>query len=159
MIGDDTSVISASLYETYRGYLTEDKDNSDGKSAIRQSLKDVRKSNKKEANEGWSLQQHMGHQNINGHDQRQHPSDVSQSSDKTELESWIKSKGQALLSSDPGRSRSRNNDATDYKNITAISKASKHPYRVLCISQSASPREFLALTNVGWERRSNRGEQ
>ncbi|KAL7524929.1 hypothetical protein ACHAXR_003414 [Thalassiosira sp. AJA248-18] len=131
--------IRASFYETYRGTLTEEDqdDYLDEQSAIRRSLKDG-----SQGGEGGgrssSLRQHIAQGNgnaNNGHhhqQQRRPSSEMSQNSNKTELENWIERKG---------KSQSKPHE-DDYDNVTTISNASKNPYCVLGISQSASPKEI-----------------
>mmetsp|Transcript_43785 Transcript_43785/g.93093 ORF Transcript_43785/g.93093 Transcript_43785/m.93093 type:complete len:663 (-) Transcript_43785:70-2058(-) len=108
---DDVSVMSASLGETYKGYMAGDDEDLAEQTAIRRSIKDAEKTRRK---------------NVLKERSRSAPPPASQ---KTDLESWM------------DRSRDDSMD-TDYDNVTTISKASKNPYRVLGISQSASPREI-----------------
>jgi len=109
---DDASVISASLAETYKGYMAEDEDHG-------AEQKDKRKS-----------KNNKYYQSSNGTSSRRRNS----TSDKSELESFMERKNR--------KEELKEKPVDDYDNVTTISKASKNPYGVLGISQSASPREL-----------------
>ncbi|KAL3797252.1 hypothetical protein HJC23_004544 [Cyclotella cryptica] len=125
---DDASVMAASLNETYKEYLVED-DNEfmDEQSAIRRSLKDMKRPRKKQ------------NRNDSRHHQRQcqsEPEEVPYSGKKSKLESHLDEK--ARHQSQPLSRRWED----DFENVTTISKASVNPYRVLGITQGASPRDI-----------------
>lgn len=114
---DDASVVTASLFET-KGYMSEDQDEAD-------------EHRRTSTGQGPSLQQHVGH-GSGKRGQHPHRSDRSDTSDATELEWWLEKKG---------RRRADEDAATHWDAVTTVSKASANPYRVLGISQNASPRE------------------
>lgn len=126
---DDASLMGASLSETYKGYLVDEEDGEyelDAQSAIRRSLKDTKRSRKRNKGSGFNRRSNAQYQS------------EPEGSQRTQLESYIDVKGRSQ--SQP-RSSSRWDDY-DVDNVTTISKASKNPYSVLGISHSASPREI-----------------
>lgn len=137
---DDASTISASLAETYKGYITnndKDEDYLDEQSAIRRSLKEMKQPSgygtrhqqqQQSGRQPRSLDQHVVPNKTNSRGEN-----ATQASERTELENWIEG----------GKGRGKKKEAgNEFDNVTTISKASKNPYRVLGISQSASPREI-----------------
>jgi hypothetical protein len=121
---DDASVMGASLSETYQGYLVENDDEyMDEQSAIRRSLKDVSKSRKKPYAREKSQRQYQSE-----------PEDVTSSIKRSKLETHIEEKSRSK-----SQPRSRRED--DFDNVTTLSKASINPYRVLGLTQGATPRE------------------
>lgn len=126
---DDASVMGASLSETYKGSLMENDDEfMDEQSAIRRSLKDSRKSRRK-SSAGRSPKSQRQYQS--------EPEDVSHSVKKSKLETLIEEKPRP-------QSQPRSRHEEDFDNVTTISKASINPYRVLGLSQGATPREVYA---------------
>jgi len=143
---DDASTLSASLFDTYQVHLTDDpEDFLDEQSVIRRSLKDNIKTTKKMARSGRPPKTESVLQN-EGNKRRQ-SSNNSQVSGKTELESWIEHKdpGRSATGKSPGRGGDQDTTfGRSFDNVTTISKASKNPYKVLGISQSASPKEIYS---------------
>ena len=125
---DDASVMGASLCETYQGYLVDDEDDDeylDEQSAIRRSLKDTRRSRKKPMNDRQKSERQY----------ESEPEPTLSSIKKSKLETYMEEENKRSQS----QPRSRRDEAFD--NVTTISKASLNPYRVLGLSQGASPRE------------------
>ena len=122
---DDASVMGASLSETYRGTLEDDGEYLDEQSAIRRSLKDARKSGGKV--NGDRSQKHLNLQS--------EPEIASSELKKSKLETHLEEKHSSQSKSRKSRTEE------DFDNVTTISKASINPYRVLGLSQSATPRE------------------
>jgi curved DNA-binding protein CbpA len=119
---DDASVMAASLSETYQGYLKEAADEyMDEQSAIRRSLKDMKRPRRKTDEHQKQYQSE--------------PEEISSSVKKSKLETLIEEKGQSQ-----SQPRSRRNE-DEFENVTTISKASLNPYRVLGLRKGASPRE------------------
>ena len=122
---DDASVMGASLSETYRGTLEDDGEYLDEQSAIRRSLKDARKSTKKLKGDRSQKQLKV----------KSEPEIASSELKKSKLETHLEEKRRP-----PSRSR-KSRGEEDFDNVTTISKASINPYRVLGLSQTATPRE------------------
>ncbi len=114
---DDPHALGLSLSETM-GHSYEEKDEYrevlDEQSAIRRSLKDHSQSIRREKNSA-----------------RRPSSSRNPNSQRTQLESFI----------DGHKKTSSPNDDDSVDNVTTISKASINPYRLLNVSQSASPRD------------------
>lgn len=125
---DDASVMAASLNETYQEYLVEeDNEFFDEQSAIRRSLKDMKRPQKKH-NRNNSLQHQRQSQSV--------PEEVASSVKNSKLESHLEEKRQDQSQPRSGRSED------DFDNVTTISKASVNPYRVLGLTQGASHRDI-----------------
>ena len=127
---DDTSTISASLAETYEGYITnndKDEDFLDEQSAIRRSLKEMKQPSgqQQSGRQPKSLDQH-----VVPYRKESRGENSTQASERTDLENWIEG----------GKGRGKKTNES-FDNVTTVSNASKNPYRVLGISRSASPRE------------------
>jgi curved DNA-binding protein CbpA len=115
--------MGASLSETYQGYLVEDKDEyMDEQSASRRSLKDTQKRRKKQ------------NDNRSENQQTKYQSEPESFVKKSRLETHIEEKPRS-------KSQPRSRCDEDFDNVTTISKASINPYRVLGLSQGATPRE------------------
>jgi len=135
---DDTSTISASLAETYEGYITnndKDEDYLDEQSAIRRSLKEMKQpsghGNRHQQQQQSSRQPRSLDQHVVPYKTNSRGENATQAS---ELENWIEG--------GKGRGKKMEDANEPFDNVTTISNASKNPYRVLGISQSASPREI-----------------
>jgi len=138
---DDSSVMAASLSETYQGYLgdPDDDEGSDTKADGR-SRRKSRKSHGQRTRKG---------RNSSDKDYQSEPEPESVSSRKSKLEAFIE--GETRSHSQPPRStrsgirkgKNRKSEPDeDFDNVTTISKASINPYHLLGISTSAGAMEI-----------------
>ncbi len=138
---DDSSVMAASLSETYQGYLGDPDDDEDSDMKTNGTSRNIsRKKN--------GQRSRKGRKGSDRHYQSE-PEPESVSLRKSNLEAFIedepRSRSQPRSSRSGisrGKSRHRPEPDDDFDNVTTISKASINPYHLLGISTSAGAKEI-----------------
>jgi len=141
---DDASVMSISLFETSTQFLNEDDVNE--QHAIQSSLVGTNITTASRDRQSRSSSRSKSQKRLNtlpeeadtSKQRRAYTSERSQSSNKSELESYLDKTSQDFIERAPTLKEE------DYDNVTTISAASKNPYKVLGISANATPKEIYS---------------
>jgi len=144
---DDASVMSTSLFETSTQFLNENDVNE--QYAIQSSLvgtnittnRDIRQQSARSSSRSKSQKRlnTLPEETDTSKQRRAATSERSQSSNKSELESYLDKTPQDFIERAPTPIKEE-----DYDNVTTISAASKNPYKVLGISANATPKEIYS---------------